>query len=806
MKLPMRIREFNYVAPVVSILLILYFIFSPTSVLLAQIRGDEGAIIPDADVQKAYENLEQSLLDKQTDNKTAPPVLDPSKTDIPGCGIADWLSATFTCAAYAITGIVAWFLGVTILPLAAAFLEHAVNINIFHNLAATPFVIVGWSITRDVANIFFIFFVLWMALATIFQFENYSAKRLLPKLIVVALLVNFSLPIGVFVIDVSNSIARVFYKAAKEQGTLTGRIMTIGAVHTAYLSVNPNKAADDALAAAELKNLCSGESLKKWSEQDGTVFRDTTLVEVGKTLFSAVFGSGTDYRTKLPTDKLIQLCTRYYQTNPLSSDKDKDTYLKGKILEGALVAKFWQIVISLVASFVFFAGGLFFLIRIISLAMLLVFGPLAFLFMILPATQSHWNDWWNKLTQWSFFAPAFMFMLMLSLRASSELLDVTLTKTKTQFELYDTIGLGLQFFMVTGLLIGSLMVANKMGIYGASTVTGWGRGATGYLKKHAKAASFRGAARMGGRFAEGALKSPVAQYMASLPGARALLRPIELAAGAKRGVEEDRAKLLSRAMATAPAEYAAARFRGERATVQANYLRSAGEKDIQKLEKGMPEEAMGTIIGQLKTIAPELGKKIGGSFKNVDLRIAATKGVTMGTPEFDEARKEYMQERTPYELGQLLTPENLQKEWVQKHLLQNAGEKEMNAINQTGEQFRALAQILERWADNRMTDPTSAVGTKINAILNREIAAGTSPEEAKRIAITSNRAEIIREEGGNQNLVTWISGTPMGAMFQRGKFMGGKGDSAERLLAQFIAGQTQAQSGGQQTPGSSVNP
>lgn len=189
--------------------------------------------------------------------------------------------------------------------------------------------------------------------------------------------------------------------------------------------------------------------------------------------------------------------------------------------------------------------------------------------------------------------------------------------------------------------------------------------------------------------------------------------------------------------------------------------------------------------------------------KDVDNRVAATKGVAMGTPEFERAREEYMRERSPYEMGQILTSENLTKDWVRTYILKNAGEKEMNAIAQTGDQFRALALMLEQWANNRRADPASAVGVKINAVLQREAAAGVPPEEAMRVAITSNRAELAREMGGNQNFVTWLSAAPTGIMLQQGRFLGGKGENTEKLLAQLLAGQ--AQGGGGQ-PSGGANP
>lgn len=68
----------------------------------------------------------------------------------------------------------------------------------------------GWAVVRDVANWFFVIFLLVSAIATILNLDKYHAKRILPRLIVVALLINFSLFIAGFVINVTQGIMDIF--------------------------------------------------------------------------------------------------------------------------------------------------------------------------------------------------------------------------------------------------------------------------------------------------------------------------------------------------------------------------------------------------------------------------------------------------------------------------------------------------------------------------------------------------------------------------------------------------------------------
>lgn len=70
---------------------------------------------------------------------------------------------------------------------------------------------IGWKISRDVVNLFFIFILLYIAIGTILRLAGHDAKKLLANLILVALLVNFSLAITKTIVDASNMLAMAFY-------------------------------------------------------------------------------------------------------------------------------------------------------------------------------------------------------------------------------------------------------------------------------------------------------------------------------------------------------------------------------------------------------------------------------------------------------------------------------------------------------------------------------------------------------------------------------------------------------------------
>jgi len=79
----------------------------------------------------------------------------------------------------------------------------------------TPQVVtIGWTFTRDFINMFFILILVFIGLATILKLREYEAKKLLPKLIIVALLINFTPVIVGFIVDMGNIVTNFFLSRA----------------------------------------------------------------------------------------------------------------------------------------------------------------------------------------------------------------------------------------------------------------------------------------------------------------------------------------------------------------------------------------------------------------------------------------------------------------------------------------------------------------------------------------------------------------------------------------------------------------
>jgi len=92
------------------------------------------------------------------------------------------------------------------------------NVATYSDFINAPAVAKGWVVVRDLCNMFFVVILLIIAFATILGQEEYGAKKMLPKLIMAAVLINFSKLICGLMIDVSNVVMLTFVNAFSAVG------------------------------------------------------------------------------------------------------------------------------------------------------------------------------------------------------------------------------------------------------------------------------------------------------------------------------------------------------------------------------------------------------------------------------------------------------------------------------------------------------------------------------------------------------------------------------------------------------------
>jgi hypothetical protein len=112
------------------------------------------------------------------------------------------------------------------IQLAIFFLKFTIEVSAYNNYINSQPVLLGWTLVRDIANMFFVVILLVIAFATVLGLENYSWKKLLMKFVLMAILVNFSRIICGVVIDAAQVFMMTFVNAlsATAGGNLIGAL------------------------------------------------------------------------------------------------------------------------------------------------------------------------------------------------------------------------------------------------------------------------------------------------------------------------------------------------------------------------------------------------------------------------------------------------------------------------------------------------------------------------------------------------------------------------------------------------------
>jgi hypothetical protein len=92
-------------------------------------------------------------------------------------------------------------------------LEFFVKLAKYNGYVDAPIVIVGWTMVRDVANMFFVVVLLVIAFGTILGLEQYEWKKTMVNFILAAILINFSKLIAGVIIDVAHVFTMTFTNA-----------------------------------------------------------------------------------------------------------------------------------------------------------------------------------------------------------------------------------------------------------------------------------------------------------------------------------------------------------------------------------------------------------------------------------------------------------------------------------------------------------------------------------------------------------------------------------------------------------------
>ena len=218
----------------------------------------------------------------------------------------------------------------------ANLLQWAINfpINLHNDL-----ILSGWHFTVGLTNLFLILIFVVIVIAYILKIESFAAKKALPKLIIVAFLINFSLVfIGVFV-DIVQIILKSIINAL------------------------------------------------------GTDLPSLAIAPLVSNMWNLFIG----YEIAIGSYAVVALIP---YVNVAASYILLMAVVVGEAFFGTYSLSILLIILGFALGLIFLTYFVIFLMRIAMIWILAILSPLAFACWILPQTEKHWKEWLQELTEW----------------------------------------------------------------------------------------------------------------------------------------------------------------------------------------------------------------------------------------------------------------------------------------------------------------------------------------------------------------------------------------------------------------------
>lgn len=105
-------------------------------------------------------------------------------------------------------------------------------------IGASPGLLAAWSILRDIGNMLLLFGFIFAGISMILDLHSYPARKALPRLIIFAILMNFSLFVAAAVVDTSNGLSSALYSQANTDPCAEGTDLNVSGLTQEECSVN----------------------------------------------------------------------------------------------------------------------------------------------------------------------------------------------------------------------------------------------------------------------------------------------------------------------------------------------------------------------------------------------------------------------------------------------------------------------------------------------------------------------------------------------------------------------------------------
>ncbi len=314
-----------------------------------------------------------------------------------------------------------------ILSISAMLLTKLFWFNVIAVPTAVPAVLIMWAALRDLTNGIFLLAILWVSLTIIFNIENLGGKRLLMRIVMVALLINFSLLMVTMVFGVANRIGLIFAKNMPVDPGLF--IVTALDIENVGTILSPEKI-EEIKKEEENKTKQLQNQLSSASPNSENPIKETLLASIGVPtaeaasenfwlgcgagLIGAAVGIGiAKFTVGVSAVAGVKFAAAMCGFAALYNHAFGNiTGLLNNVAATSLKL-LSQILFMSFAAITMLYGALVLLIRYAVMVALSAIAPLAFGAAMVPQTKRYFDLWVSTLLQWAFFLPMFYVMMYL---------------------------------------------------------------------------------------------------------------------------------------------------------------------------------------------------------------------------------------------------------------------------------------------------------------------------------------------------------------------------------------------------------
>ncbi len=275
-----------------------------------------------------------------------------------GCSLTSW--STWDLCISNIVYYISVGLGSALAYLGAYVFDIAVQFSLNSLAYSIDFIASSWTVVRDIANMAFLFLLIYIAIIIMLKAETSGTMSMLAGVIVVALLVNFSFFFTRIVIDAGNILAVQFYNAI--QAPTIAESMAGQTTAVSYTST----------VAGQLggtKDLTHGIM--------NAIGIQTLLNSTSFQQYAGPSNGGSQWFTRLISLSFLYL---------------------------SIGAIFW------ILFAMFLTAGIKFMVRMVVLWLVIIASPLALVAATLTQTRSYYTMWQKTLISHAFYPTVFLFI------------------------------------------------------------------------------------------------------------------------------------------------------------------------------------------------------------------------------------------------------------------------------------------------------------------------------------------------------------------------------------------------------------